>query len=97
MHNKFKEKFEEAKVLALRLRIRRDYELTFSTPHGRRVFADIMRNCRVTGDIMDPDRPHMTSYMNGLRAAGIDILKKKNTKIQDLPKLEEEIADDNGE
>lgn len=97
MHNKVKETFEEVKALAARVRIRRDYKLTFSTPHGRRVFADIMRNCHVTGDLMVPGDSHMSSYMLGLRAAGIDILKKTKTKAQDLPKLEEEIADDNGE
>lgn len=93
MLNKVKEKFEEARALANRLRLRRDYEQTFSSPHGRRVFADIMRNCRVTGDLMVPGDPHMSSYMLGLRAAGIDIFKKAKTKIQDLPKIEEEMSD----
>lgn len=74
-----------------------DYKRTFSTPHGKKVLWDIMKNSGMLGTSFVINDPYSTCYNEGTRAAALEILKKLNTNIKKLEIMIERghEADDN--
>jgi hypothetical protein len=54
-----------------------DYRLTFATPHGQRVLADIMRRARVMDTTFHPD-PYVAACQEGQRRAALEIVQAIN-------------------
>jgi len=64
-----KEEARQERQLAL------DYEATFNTPHGERVFNDIIAQCMVFAEIMTGNS--WTYHNTGKRAIGLWIMEKR--------------------
>jgi len=72
-----------------------DYKKTFGSEHGKRVYEDLMRECRVNGTAHDVDNSNLTYVMAGMREVGLIIkgrreynfLKKepKKAKVEEQP------------
>lgn len=50
-----------------------DLRSVMQTPEGRRVLTKILDMTGLRDDAFDPDRPHLTSYMEGRRSVGVQI------------------------
>lgn len=72
-----------------------DYKKTFGSEHGKRVYEDLMRECRANGTAHDVDNTNHTFVMAGMREVAIRIknmreyifLKKepKKAKVEEQP------------
>lgn len=70
-----------------------EYEKTFSTPHGKRVLADLMEQCGMLRVSFNPKTPdiHSTIFREGMRNVILMILGEINVDqyaLQEMVKLE---------
>ncbi len=68
------------KVLWERVQLKRDYIETFSTPHGQRVLADIMKRAGVTAPQFHAD-PAVTQFREGHRHLAFSIFRQVHSSL----------------
>jgi hypothetical protein len=70
-----------------------DYKMTFNTEHGRRVLADIAKQCWVNQDIFDGDALTM-AYREGQRSTALRVLRTLKMDSEAIENLITEEDDD---
>lgn len=75
--------------LQARLTLKRDYIETFSTPHGKRVLADILAQAGVTRPRFNAD-PAITQFYEGHRHLAMSIFRQVHTSVDTLTGLLQE-------
>lgn len=73
--------------------LKRDYEITFNTPEGRRVLHDILKNTHVLEPTLSSD-PYLTAAAEGARNEALRILSILSYKPEDFVPLAQEVNDE---
>jgi hypothetical protein len=74
--------------------LRNDYNITFSTPEGKRVLKDLMRFCGYRASSYVPNDTSATMVNEGLRLAILRILKFVEMEEAELTRLSQ-LRDEN--
>jgi hypothetical protein len=64
-----------------------DYKATFSSPHGKKVLRDIMKNCGFDITSFVEKDPYATCFNEGQRSVIITIFKRLKTDLKELEEL----------
>jgi len=88
---------EETKGAAKRMRSRAiDYQMTFSTPHGKRVLHDLMKWGHVLHPTFKKD-PHETAFQEGERHMVLRLLTVLKTNVEALNEHIDQIEEERTE
>ncbi len=79
-----------AEIYAQLVGRRNDYQITFSTPEGRRVLKDHLRACGAFSPSHVPGDSHSSSYNNGLRDGALRLLRQMDMDDEALMRLARE-------
>ena len=63
-------------------KIIRDYQLTFSTPHGAKVLADLSERCFELTSTFDCDNQYATAYNEGRRSILLGIKRRMAIELE---------------
>ena len=74
------------RLLAERLQLRRDYQETFGTPHGKRVLAHILRVSGVTSPKLTADADQLR-WNEAQRHLALSIFRYVHSSTDKLPDL----------
>ena len=86
---------DEVEHLTTRLRLHQDYQTVFSTPEGRNVLHDLLRECGTFKTSYDAN-PHGTAYNEGKRYAALFVQSRlRQDNVPAIMKLLEEKTNDN--
>lgn len=72
-----------------RSKLHRDYDLTFNTPHGRRVLHHLMRTGKVVTPVADPD-PNQSLRNEGMQHLVLSILRFLKKRPDQIAETTEE-------
>lgn len=78
---------QTATIRMHRIRMRRTYRTTFSTPEGKEVLRDLARFCGVDRDLFHEESDRITSYRLGQRRVLLRIMSWLNMSNTDIDAL----------